>query len=40
MIEPFSEATVIDVIHEILNTETLDHLEIDDQMMVIDISSR
>ena len=37
MIEPFSEATVIEVIDEILKTETLEHLEIDDQMMVIDL---
>ena len=33
----FSEATVIEVIDEILKTETLEHLEIDDQMMVIDL---
>ena len=34
---PFSEATLLTVIDEIMNTETLDHLSIEDQMMVINL---
>lgn len=37
MTEPFSEATVLKVIDEIMNTETLDHLSIEDQMMVLNL---
>tara|TARA_Y100000114_G_C11759698_1_gene328859 strand:- start:1405 stop:1611 length:207 start_codon:yes stop_codon:yes gene_type:complete len=37
MIEPFNEASLIQVIDEIMKTETLDHLSIEDQMMVIDL---
>ena len=36
MIEPFNEASLIQVIDEIMKTETLDHLSVEDQMMVID----
>lgn len=35
--EPFNEATMFDVIQEVINTETLDHLSIEDQMLVLDI---
>ena len=35
--EPFREATVFDVIQEVMNTEQLDHLSIEDQMLVLDI---
>jgi len=35
--EPFNEATVFDVIQEVMNTEQLDHLSIEDQMLVLDI---
>ena len=37
MIEPFNEATLVKVVEEVMNTETLDHLSIEDQMMVIDL---
>ena len=37
MTEPFNEATMFDVIQEVLNTEQLDHLSIEDQMLVLDI---
>lgn len=37
MIEPFNEASLIQVIDEIMKTETLDHLSVEDQMMVIDL---
>lgn len=39
MTEPFNEATVMEVINEIMNTETLDHLSIEDQMMVLNLVS-
>jgi len=35
--EPFREATMFDVVQEIMNTEQLDHLSIEDQMLVLDI---
>ena len=35
--EPFNEATMFDVIQEVMNTEQLDHLSIEDQMLVLDI---
>ena len=35
--EPFNEATMFDVIQEVINTEQLDHLSIEDQMLVLDI---
>tara|TARA_Y100000004_G_scaffold31125_1_gene32501 strand:- start:227 stop:433 length:207 start_codon:yes stop_codon:yes gene_type:complete len=35
--EPFREATMFDVIQEVMNTEQLDHLSIEDQMLVLDI---
>ncbi len=35
--EPFNEATVFDVIQEVINTEHLDHLSIEDQMLVLDL---
>lgn len=35
--EPFNEATMFDVIQEVMNTEHLDHLSIEDQMLVLDI---
>lgn len=35
--EPFNEATMFDVIQEVINTEHLDHLSIEDQMLVLDI---
>ena len=31
--EPFNEATMFDVIQEVMNTEQLDHLSIEDQML-------
>jgi hypothetical protein len=37
MVEPFNEATMIKVIDEIMNTDLLDHLSVEDQMMVIDL---
>ena len=37
MIDPFNESSLIQVIDEIMSTETLDHLSIEDQMMVIDL---
>lgn len=39
MTEPFNEATVMEVINEIMNTETLDHLSIEDQMMILNLVS-
>jgi hypothetical protein len=35
--EPFNEATMFDVIQEVMNTEQLDHLSIEDQMLILDI---
>ena len=35
--EPFNEVTMFDVIQEVINTEHLDHLSIEDQMLVLDI---
>ena len=35
--EPFNEATMFDVIQEVMNTEQLDHLSIEDHMLVLDI---
>lgn len=35
--EPFREATMFDVVQEVMNTEQLDHLSIEDQMLVLDI---
>lgn len=37
MIEAFNEVTLMEVIDEIMQTETIDHLSIEDQMMVIDL---
>lgn len=37
MVEPFNESTMFDVIQEVMNTEQLDHLSIEDQMLVLDI---
>ena len=37
MIEPFSESSLMQVIQEVMNTETLDHLSIEDQMLVLDL---
>jgi hypothetical protein len=37
MVEPFNEVTLMEIIDEIMNTELLDHLSIEDQMMVIDL---
>lgn len=37
MIEPFSESSLMQVIQEVMNTETLDHLSIEDQMVVLDL---
>jgi hypothetical protein len=34
--EPFNEVTMYEVIQEILNTENLDHLSIEDQMLILD----
>jgi len=39
MLEPFNEATSFEVIQEVMNTETLDHLSIEDQMLVLDMIS-
>tara|TARA_Y100000401_G_scaffold96111_1_gene83067 strand:- start:539 stop:748 length:210 start_codon:yes stop_codon:yes gene_type:complete len=39
MIEPFSESNVLEVIQEIINTETLEHLSVDDQMMILNLIS-
>ena len=39
MVEPFNEATSFEVIQEVMNTETLDHLSIEDQMLVLDMIS-
>ena len=36
--EPFNEATMFDVIQEIMNTEQLDHLSIEDQMLALDVA--
>ena len=35
--EHFREATMFDVVQEVMNTEQLDHLSIEDQMLVLDI---
>jgi|TARA_B100000902_G_C26554233_1_gene548685 hypothetical protein len=35
--EPFNEATAFDVVNEIISTENLDHLSIEDQMMVLNM---
>ena len=37
MIEPFNESTMIQVVEEIMNSDIIDHLSIEDQMMVIDL---
>jgi len=37
MVEPFNEATVFEVIQEVMNTEALDHLSIEDQMLILDM---
>ena len=37
MVEPFNEATVFEVIQEVINTEALDHLSIEDQMLILDM---
>ncbi len=37
MMEPFNEATAFDVVNEIISTENLDHLSIEDQMMVLNM---
>lgn len=37
MIEPFNEATLFEVINEIMNTETIDHLSVEDQLLVMDL---
>jgi hypothetical protein len=37
MVEAFNEVTLMEVIDEIMQTETIDHLSIEDQMMVIDL---
>ena len=34
--EPFNEALSFQVIQDVLNTENLDHLSIEDQMLVLD----
>jgi hypothetical protein len=39
MIEAFNEVTLMEVIDEIMQTETIDHLSIEDQMLVIDLVS-
>jgi len=39
MVEPFNEATSFEVIQEVMNTENLDHLSIEDQMLVLDMIS-
>ena len=37
--EPFNETLSFQVIQDVLNTENLDHLSIEDQMLVIDTIS-
>lgn len=37
MVEPLNEATVFEVIQEVMNTEALDHLSIEDQMLILDM---
>ena len=37
MVEAFNEVTMIEVIEEIMNTENLDHLSVEDQMLVLDM---
>lgn len=37
MVEAFNEVTMMEVIQEIMNTENLDHLSIEDQMLVLDM---
>lgn len=37
MVEAFNEVTLMEVIDEIMQTETIDHLSIEDQMLVIDL---
>ena len=37
MVEPFNEATLFEVINEIMNTETIDHLAVEDQLLVMDL---
>ena len=37
MVEAFNEVTLMEVIDEIMKTETIDHLSIEDQMLVIDL---
>ena len=37
MVEPFNEATLFEVINEIMNTETIDHLSVEDQLLVMDL---
>ena len=39
MVEAFNEVTMMEVIQEVMNTENLDHLSIEDQMLVLDIIS-
>ena len=37
MVEPFNEGILYDVIGEVMNTEHIDHLSIEDQMLVLDL---
>lgn len=37
MVDPFKEAIAMEIIQEVMHTETLDHLSIEDQMMVLDL---
>ena len=37
MVEPFNEASLIQVIDEVMKTEYIDHLAIEDQMLIINI---
>lgn len=37
MVDPFKESIAMQVIQEIMNTENLDHLSIEDQMLVLDL---
>tara|TARA_A100001037_G_scaffold306016_1_gene348658 strand:+ start:2619 stop:2846 length:228 start_codon:yes stop_codon:yes gene_type:complete len=37
MVDSFKEAIAMEVVQEIMQTETLDHLSIEDQMMVLDL---
>lgn len=37
MVEPFNESIMFDVINEIMGTEHIDHLSIEDQMLVLDL---